>query len=84
VNLPCGVDGLLLGKSVLMRARLPLRMVQLLDQRAAAAGGTVKLDGGVGDVETVLQFMLDAVQQLAALPVIGRLDLDMGREGQDV
>jgi len=59
-------------------------MAQILDQRGTVAGGTVKLDGGMGYVEAVLQLVLDAVQQLTALPVIGRLDFDMGREGEDM
>jgi hypothetical protein len=59
-------------------------MTQILDQWAAVAGRTVKLDSSMSDVKSVLQFVLDAVQELDTLPVIGRLDLDMGREGEDM
>jgi hypothetical protein len=36
----------------------------------------------MGNVKCVPQFVLDVVQKQAALLVIGRLDLDMGREGE--
>ena len=64
--------------------RLSFRMGQVLDQRASVTGGTVKLDGRMGNVKTVLQFVLDGVQQLTALSVIGRRYFNMGRQGKDM
>ena len=64
-----------------MPATLSLLVIQLLDQWAAVAGGAVKLDSGMGDMKVVLQFVLDSMQQPAALSIIGRVYFDMSRQG---
>ena len=66
---------------MLATGRLSFRMAQLLDQRTAVTGGTVKLDCGMGNMKIVLQFVLDGVQQLAALYVMGRFYFNMCRQG---
>jgi hypothetical protein len=43
-------------------ARLTFYVVKLFDERAAVAGGAIKLNGGMGDMEFVRQFMLNPVE----------------------
>ena len=59
-------------------------MTEFLDQRAAVAGGAVKLDGCMGDVEFMCQLVFDPVEQTLAIPVIVRLNLHMRRQGEDM
>ena len=47
-----------------------LVMFKILEQGAATARGTVKLDSGVGNVKTVVEIMLDCVQQFTAVLVV--------------
>ena len=48
-----------------MRARLPHCVVQFLHQRATIAAGTIKLDGGMGDMKFVCQLMFYLVEQIS-------------------
>ena len=46
-----------------MVANVSVLMLQLLYQRAAVAGGTIKLDCSMGDVELVRQLMFNPMEQ---------------------
>ena len=63
---------------------LPLRMAQLLYQRTAAAVGTVKLDGCMGDMKLMRQFMLNTVEQALTLACILRLNFHMSGKSKNM
>ena len=63
---------------------VPLPMLQLLDDRAGKAAGTLPLQGGVGDVVIMLQHLFDGADDLPLAQAVLRLDVDMGRKRRDV